>query len=170
MSIILGVDPGSRVTGFGLIEKKQQQIKFLSCGVIQAESHLTFNQRLAEIGKGLRQILLKFHPDVVAIEKIFLGRNADSAFKLGHARGVVIYEAESHGCQVFEYATRVVKKGLTGKGSADKLEVQNMLERFLNLNKIKKLDASDALALAVFHALHEEQTQKISQLRDLDSF
>lgn len=164
MSIILGIDPGSRVTGFAVIEKKPTLIKVISYGIIKAQLENSFPERILELGSGLKQILHQFNPQTVAIEKIFLGKNADSAFKLGHARGVVMYESAQYGCQVFEYATRLVKKGITGKGSADKVEVQSMLERFLNLNKIKRLDASDALALAVFHALREEQTLKMKKL------
>ena len=153
MSIILGIDPGSRNTGFGVIHAKNGLIEHISHGVIQLDPKDGFPARMKDLGESLKKIFAKYQPDQVVIEKIFLGKNADSAFKLGHARGVAMYEAAACGAEVFEYATRLVKKGITGKGSADKDDVQLMLQRFLKIQKIKRLDASDALALAVFQAL-----------------
>ncbi len=155
MSIILGIDPGSRITGFGVVRLhslRSSSLECLGCGVIQLEAKAPFALRMKELGESLRQILSKYKPQAVAIEKIFLGKNADSAFKLGHARGVAMYEAALAEAEVHEYATRVVKKGIVGRGGASKEEVQAVLERLLNLRTIRRIDASDALALAVHHA------------------
>jgi crossover junction endodeoxyribonuclease RuvC len=151
MSIILGIDPGSRVTGFGLIRFKDSEPRLISYGTIKTSVELPFAYRLRELSEGLEAILTKYRPEYVAIEKIFMGKNADSAFKLGHARGVVMAEAAKSGSEVFEYATRVVKKTLTGKGSGDKEQVQRMVESLLGVSEIKPLDATDALALALHH-------------------
>jgi crossover junction endodeoxyribonuclease RuvC len=155
LSIILGIDPGSRVTGFGVVRLhtlNTSSLESLGYGVIQLDAKAPFALRMKELGQSLQQVLAKYKPDAVAIEKIFLGKNADSAFKLGHARGVAMYESAVAEAEVFEYATRVVKKGITGKGGASKEEVQVVLERLLGLRQIQRIDASDALALAAHHA------------------
>jgi crossover junction endodeoxyribonuclease RuvC len=154
--IILGIDPGSRITGFGIIKVSgtgnAARISHLTHGVIQMEAKEAFPLRMKELGAGMEHILQKYKPDQVVIEKIFLGKNADSAFKLGHARGVTLYESAKFGSEVIEYATRLVKKGITGNGGASKEEVQACLQRLLNIKAITRIDASDALALATFHA------------------
>lgn len=166
---ILGLDPGSRVTGYGIIEFNGREARYLKHGALNIFSqNAEFSQRLVLLGRGLRQILEEYRPQHVAIERVFLGRNADSAFKLGHARGVAVYESTLMGCEVHEYATREVKKGVTGNGAAEKSEVMSVLYRLLNIslqsnpsgNQSESFDASDALALAYFH------TQKL-QLQNL---
>ncbi|WP_413290845.1 crossover junction endodeoxyribonuclease RuvC [Bdellovibrio sp. HCB337] len=159
-SLILGVDPGSRVTGFGLVRVHRGQMEHVSHGVIVMDTDGDFPDRMLELGSAFREIMEKYKPNHVAIEKIFLGKNADSAFKLGHARGVVMYEAMRGGAKVFEYATRVVKKGVTGDGGASKEQVQAVLKALLRLQKIERLDASDALAMACHHA-YEVQRQQL---------
>jgi crossover junction endodeoxyribonuclease RuvC len=154
--IILGIDPGSRITGFALLEVQGLGAgatwKHLSHGVIQMQPHDPFPLRMKELGQGMEHLLQKYRPQQVVIEKVFLGKNADSAFKLGHARGVSLYEAAKFGAEVFEYATRSVKQGITGSGGASKEEVKTCLERMLKVKAITRMDASDALALATFHA------------------
>lgn len=150
--IILGIDPGSRFLGFGAISSENSKLKPLEYGVLKFDAQENLTERLLEIGHGVREIFQEYKPQHVAIEKIFLGKNADSAFKLGHARGVVIYEALCAGIQVFEYATRVVKKGITGNGGADKEHVRTVIQNILKIPPVKSLDASDALALACFHS------------------
>lgn len=154
--IILGIDPGSRITGFGVIKVSGKgasaRIQHISHGVIQMDPKEAFPLRMKELGLAMDVILQKYKPHQVVIEKIFLGKNADSAFKLGHARGVALYESAKFGSDVIEYATRLVKKGITGTGGASKEEVQTCLQRLLNIKAITRIDASDALALATFHA------------------
>jgi len=156
--IILGIDPGSRITGFGVVEinddssAKDFAVTHRSHGVIVLDSNLEFPKRMKELGAALETLLVKYKPQQVVIEKIFLGKNADSAFKLGHARGVAMYEAAKVNATVIEYATRVVKKGIVGNGGASKEDVQSCLQRLLKIKAIERLDASDALALATFQA------------------
>lgn len=153
--IILGIDPGSRFLGFAALQVHQVRplvMKPIEYGVLKFDSQENLSQRLLEIGDGIRDLMQTYKPDHVSLEKIFLGKNADSAFKMGHARGVVIYEALKAEVDVYEYATRAVKKGITGKGSAEKEHVRLVLQNLLKLPPIKSLDASDALAMACFHA------------------
>lgn len=154
--IILGIDPGSRITGFGVIKVSGKgagsRIQHVNHGVIVMGPKDPFAIRMKDLGAAMETVLHKYKPDQVVIEKIFLGRNADSAFKLGHARGVALYESAKFGAEIVEYATRLVKKGITGNGGASKEDVQMCLMRLLNLKAIARIDASDALALAAFQA------------------
>lgn len=168
MSIrILGIDPGSRITGFGVIDYHHDQMFHVNHGIIKLGTEETFPARLCALGESMKEIIAKYQPNVVVIEKIFLGKNADSAFKLGHARGVAMYEAACAQLPVFEYATRLVKKGITGKGSADKSDVQVMVQVFLNIESIKQIDASDALAMACYHALVMKKDKILNQVVEL---
>lgn len=153
---ILGIDPGSQFTGFGAIEVQDDRIKTLDLGVIRIPSDLAFADRLVQVQIGLSELLTKFEPQVVVVERIFLGRNADSAFKLGHVRGVCMQLGRSHGAQVVEYAARLIKKGVTGNGASSKEQVQMILFASLGLRQAAPLDASDALALAYYHARQVE--------------
>lgn len=164
MAIILGLDPGSRYTGVGVINADRDRIEHIYHGVIDASKEETFHQRVTKIGRGFEEILLKFQPQVVVIEQIFLGKSADSAFKLGHARGICMYEAVKSGADVREYATRLVKKGVTGSGAADKLQVQAALEKLLQVRIQGAIDASDALALAYHHSVQMELERKMSRM------
>jgi crossover junction endodeoxyribonuclease RuvC len=155
---ILGIDPGSQVTGFGLIQTKPDgSMKHVTHGVISPPASLGFYERLAILNGEIEALIDKVRPDIVVVERIFLGKNADSAFKLGHVRGVAVASALKAGCQFFEYAARAVKKGVTGNGSASKEQVQVILYAALGLRGTPaKLDASDALALAFYHARNAE--------------
>lgn len=166
--IILGIDPGSRITGFGLVkyDKIGRQVTHVSHGVILLDENASFPVRMKELGEAIETVLKKHRPEQVVIEKIFLGKNADSAFKLGHARGVALYESAKFGAEVVEYATRVVKKGIVGTGAATKEDVQNCLKRLLKIATISRLDASDALALATFQAY--ALMNPLPKVRDLD--
>ena len=150
--IILGIDPGSRFLGYGVISVHLQHLKAIDFGVLKFDEKIPLAERLLSIGQGVRELFEKFQPNHLSLEKIFLGKNADSAFKMGHARGVIIYEALKAQAEVFEYATRVVKKGITGSGGADKDHVRLVIQNRLGLAPLKSLDASDALAMACFHA------------------
>lgn len=127
-------------------------MKPIDYGVLKFDQDTALTERLQSIGLGVRELFNKYKPDHLSLEKIFLGKNADSAFKMGHARGVVIYESLLANCQVFEYATRVVKKGITGNGGAEKEHVRLVVRNMLQIGPIKSLDASDALAMACYHA------------------
>ncbi len=150
--IILGIDPGSRFLGYGVISVANSQLKAIDYGVLKFAADVPLSQRLHEIGAGVQELFKKFQPAHLSLEKIFLGKNADSAFKMGHARGVIIYEALLANCEVHEYATRVVKKGIVGNGGADKEHVRTVVCNLLQLPILKSLDASDALAMACYHS------------------
>lgn len=163
--IILGIDPGSRVTGFGVLKLEAGNISHVAHGVLVLDKATDdFVGRMVELGLGLRELLQKYQPSELALEKIFLGKNADSAFKLGHARGVVMYESGLASAQVFEYATRIVKKSVSGNGGAEKQEVQAVLQALLKIPNISKLDASDALALAYHHAMEIQKRQLLQRV------
>jgi crossover junction endodeoxyribonuclease RuvC len=150
MAIIIGIDPGTRVTGYGVICAEGDRLSGIECGVIALNEKESLAQRLAELSKNLTEIFVRFKPQEVVVERIFMGKNADSAFKLGHARGVCLQAAGLFGAPVFEYATRSVKKAVTGNGAAEKEHVKLVVENLLGLRS-DFLDASDALALAVTH-------------------
>ena len=159
LMIVLGIDPGSQVTGFGLIsvDPRSGALSHLSHGVIAPPHALDFPNRLAVIAGEVEALIARMKPDTVVVERIFLGKNADSAFKLGHVRGVAVSAAVRAGCKFVEYAARAVKKGVTGSGAASKEQVQLVLFAALGLPlKQVKLDASDALALAFYHARNLE--------------
>lgn len=164
VAIVLGLDPGSRLAGVGVLRVDRDRIDHLFHGVIDATREENFHQRIAKIGNGFRELLEKFQPEIVVIEQVFLGKNADSAFKLGHARGICMYEAVRNGSLVREYATRLVKKVITGNGAADKLQVHAALEKLLQVKIQGAIDASDALALAYHHAIQMEVERKLSKM------
>lgn len=154
MGLILGIDPGSRITGYGLVETERQQQHYISSGSIRPDGD-TFPKRLAQIFAGLTTIIERHQPEVVAVESAFMAKNADSALKLGQARGVAIAAAARFDLEVFEYAPRAVKQSVVGNGGADKAQVQQMICRLLGLKGELGPDASDALAIAVCHAHHD---------------
>lgn len=152
MSIILGIDPGSQITGFGVIDTAKEKPRAVSHGVIQLKTgSLTFNDRLLLLSQNLDHILKKYQPNIVVVEKLFLGKNPDSAFKLGHARGICIAKAMENRCTIYEYTPREVKKTITGSGSSDKIQTGEVLKFMLGISHFDFLDASDALALAYHH-------------------
>ncbi len=156
MQVILGIDPGSHHTGFGAVAADGDSIRHLGHGVISAPGRLGFHERLCFIAGELRAVFARYRPGITAIERVFLGRNVDSAFKLGHVRGICLFTASSAESVVVEYAARAVKKGITGSGAATKDQVQMVLFATLGLRSPAQVDASDALALAYFHARHLE--------------
>ncbi|MDH3001818.1 crossover junction endodeoxyribonuclease RuvC [Pasteurella multocida] len=151
MAIILGIDPGSRVTGYGVIRQAGRHLEYLGSGVIRT-SVTDLPTRLKRIYMGVNEIILQYQPDIFAIEEVFLAKNANSALKLGQARGAAIVAAVNHDLPVFEYAARLVKQTVVGIGSADKIQVQDMVTRILTLSEKPQADAADALAIAITHA------------------
>lgn len=150
---ILGIDPGSRLTGFGVIEIHRQHATYITSGCIRMQSD-SIPLRLQEIYTGISQIIEQYQPTVSAIEQIFMYRNAASALKLGHARGVAIVACVQYGLSVHEYAPTQIKQAVVGTGRADKLQVQHMIKVLLSLSKSPQADAADALAVALCHAHH----------------
>ena len=152
---ILGVDPGSRVTGFGLIEAKKLNLTYLSSGRIRTKGELT--DRITTIFIEIDQLVKKYQPDIVVIERAFMRPdrpNPDAAIKLGHARGAIISAAGVNGIKMVEYSPNQIKKAVVGKGHATKDQVSYMVQESLKLNKAPQEDAADALAGAMCHAYH----------------
>lgn len=166
VAIIMGVDPGSRITGIGILEVNGDRIDHVYHNAINATNESNFYNRITKIGAEFCLLLQRFKPDVVVIEEIFLGKNANSAFKLGHARGIFMYESLKAKIEVREYATRLVKKLVTGSGGSDKIQVQYALEKLLKIQLQGKIDASDALALAYHHAIQMEVERKTSLMKN----
>ncbi len=156
MTLILGIDPGSRKCGYGLVSANGSRLQYVACGVIRVET-LDFPQRLLSIFRNISEIIEEYHPQVAAIEEVFMGKSASSALKLGQARGAAMVACSSQDLPVHEYATRKVKQALTGTGSADKAQMQHMICTLLQLPKAPSEDAADALSVAVCHA-HTTQT------------
>ena len=150
--IILGIDPGSRITGYGLISKEGNRLIHIDNGAIFTQSAKDFPQRLQQIFAGLSAIIEQYQPEAVAVENVFLAKNAQSALKLGQARGAAIVAAVCVGLSVFEYSALQVKQAVVGSGRAEKQQVQHMIKVLLNLPEVAQEDASDALAVAVCHA------------------
>jgi crossover junction endodeoxyribonuclease RuvC len=153
---ILGIDPGSRFTGFGIIEVNGDRVISLHQGVIKAGAG-EFPERLGIIFSGIRGLVEEFTPDEAAIESVFVSKNAGSALKLGQARGAAICAAISMGIPVSEYSPRSVKQAIVGRGGADKAQVQHMVRVLLQLKEMPVEDAADALAVALCHQ-HTQQT------------
>lgn len=151
MAIILGIDPGSRVTGYGVIRQNGRNLEYLGSGAIRTAVD-DLPSRLKRIYAGVTEIIMQFQPEIFAIEQVFMAKNADSALKLGQARGTAIVAAVNHDLPVFEYAARLVKQTVVGTGAAEKEQVQEMVTRILKLSAKPQADAADALAIAITHA------------------
>ena len=152
MERIIGIDPGSRLTGYGVIDADRGQLHFVACGVVKTTTKYPFSYRLNEIFEGLNEVVQLHGPVVAAIEEVFLATNPRSALKLGHARGAAVVAVMQNGLTVFDYSARAVKQGVVGYGQADKKQVQHMVQVLLGLSGSPSADAADALAVAICHA------------------
>lgn len=148
---ILAIDPGSRITGFGIIDVQGQRIEYVDSGCIRLPD-VVLAERLKNIYINVSELLTRYQPQEFAIEEVFLAKNANSALKLGQARGAAIVAAAMAGLSVAEYAAKRVKQSVVGSGSADKEQVQQMVQLLLKLDKAPQADAADALAIAMCHA------------------
>ena len=168
--IILGIDPGTLITGYGIIETKSGSMKMISCGAIKNNSKTSMPERLKRIFETLNSIIEQFHPDEFAIETAFYGKNAQSALKLGHARGVSMLAAVTRNIPVHEYSPREVKKGIVGKGNASKEQVQFMVKNLLRLKEVPKYyDVTDALAVSICH-LHRRTSSNKQSFKSWKAF
>jgi crossover junction endodeoxyribonuclease RuvC len=148
---VLGIDPGLSITGYGLIDGTYPP-RAIRAGVIRTDSDLTVPQRLAELHHGLTQVINDASPDVVAMETVFTNRNLQTAISVGRASGIALLAAAEAGLDVHEYVPTAIKAAVTGDGSANKSQVQQMVARLLRLAEAPKpADASDALAIALCH-------------------
>ena len=151
MTIIIGIDPGSRVTGFGVIRMGRQRAEHLHSGCISV-GDLPFPDRLCGIFDALTAVVAEFAPTEAAIEKVFVQRNVESALKLGQARGAAMVAVAKLALAVHEYSPNSIKQAVVGRGHADKAQVQHMIKALLGLTKAPPTDAADALAVALCHA------------------
>lgn len=148
---ILGIDPGSCITGYGVIRVERKNIAYLASGCIRM-TETEPAQRLQQIFSGIREVLAEFKPDEAAIEQVFMHCNVQSALKLGQARGVAMVAASLLGIPVAEYSAKQIKQAVVGYGAASKQQIQAMVCKLLNLDKSPQADAADALAVAICHA------------------
>lgn len=148
---VLGIDPGSRTTGYGLIDRDGNRMSYVASGCIRTEGS-DFHARLAQIYRGIETVIDDYGPAEVAVEEVFVARNPSSALKLGQARGAAIAAAIAHDMPVTGYAARRVKQAVVGTGRATKQQVQHMVKATLALSEAPAQDAADALAVALCHA------------------
>jgi crossover junction endodeoxyribonuclease RuvC len=149
---VLGIDPGSRITGFGMVRVAPDGVlSYLGSGCVHADNS-NQSQRLKSIYDGVSEVIRSYKPDVIAIEKVFMARNADSALKLGQARGAAICAGMNHQLEMQEYSALQIKRAVVGSGHARKQQVQLMVRALLHLTEMPQADAADALACAICHA------------------
>ena len=162
MTRILGIDPGSRLTGYGVVETTPRGIRYVASGCIRVKAE-DFPNKLKQIFDGVSEIIALYQPTQMAIEQVFMHKNADSALKLGQARGAAICAAMNQALPVSEYAARQVKQALVGKGSAEKQQVQHMVKILLAIQGDMQIDASDALGIALCHCHYQQTAQRLQQ-------
>jgi len=157
---VLGIDCGSRVTGYGVIDSNGADCVFICCGAIRSKSSDSLADRLKSIYSGIVQIIREFEPEAAAFESLFYATNVQSALKLGHVRGVSMFAAAEANLPIYEYSPLEVKSAVTGYGRAEKPQVQQMVRALLKLNAPPQpYDASDALAVAICH-IHTNRFNK----------
>jgi crossover junction endodeoxyribonuclease RuvC len=150
---ILGIDPGTLRLGYGVVERiSPAVVRYVECGTITAPARFSRAQRLAEIGRGLREIVAELHPNAVAMEEAFFGKNVQSTLALGEARGVALLIAGEASLTVTGYAPAAVKKAVVGHGRASKDQIAYLVRATLRLRRTPPADAADALAIAICHA------------------
>lgn len=147
---VIGIDPGSRITGVGIVDSIGQSLSLVYSGVVKTGAG-ELVERLKIIHAELTTVIGEHHPDVMAVEEVFMARNARSALLLGHARGAAIVAGANAGLAVAEYSARLIKQSVVGRGAADKQQVQHMIRVLLGLTKTPPSDAADALACAICH-------------------
>ncbi len=151
--IVLGIDPGYAITGFGLIDYQAGRIRLLDYGVVSTPAGMAFPSRLLSIAEALDDLIAEHRPDAVAVEELFFSRNTTTAIGTAQARGVAVLAGAKVGLPVFEYTPMQVKVAVTGYGKSDKTQVQQMVRVLLNLREVPRPDdAADALAVAICHA------------------
>ncbi|MGW9329886.1 crossover junction endodeoxyribonuclease RuvC [Bosea sp. NPDC055594] len=151
---ILGIDPGLRKTGWGVVLSEGTKLAFIACGVVESEQKAPLAERLRQLHDGIAGVIAAHAPGEVAVEETFVNRDPQSALKLGQARGVALVVPALAGLEVAEYAANLVKKTVVGVGHADKKQVQAMIRVLLPKAETKSADAADALAVAICHAQH----------------
>ena len=157
--IILGIDPGSRITGFGLIDNQAHRMQYVHSGSIRVGGD-SLPERLGQIFSEIEDVIRQYQPQQMSIENVFMARNADSALKLGQARGAAICAGHNAGLEIAEYAAREIKQAIVGTGAASKEQVQHMVKRLLGIRHDLQADEADGLAIAICHAQFYATRQK----------
>ena len=152
--VVLGIDPGTTVTGYGVVAQEGQRLSLVTAGQIRGGSSLGLAERLSRIHAGLAKIIRDYGPQEAAVEEVFYAKNVRSAVMLGHGRGVALLAAAEAGLPVYEYPATIIKKAVVGYGQASKHQVRTMVERLLGAAPGLGLDTSDALAVAICHLHH----------------
>jgi crossover junction endodeoxyribonuclease RuvC len=167
--LVIGIDPGTAITGYGLVEEKHDRsLSAVEYGVVTTPAEMPMPQRLLELYRQLKKIILLHHPQSGAVEKLFFQRNVRTAISVGQGRGVAILALAEAGLEVAEYTPLEIKQAVTGYGSADKLQVQSMVQALLNLRELPNPDdAADALAVAICHA-HSARMRQLYMEKDLE--
>ncbi len=161
--VILGIDPGIAIVGYGIIKYEGNQFRVIDYGVITTPSSMELPERLKVVYEDMSQLIQKYQPDVVAVEELFFNTNVKTAITVGHGRGVAILAGATAGLRVFEYTPLQVKQSVVGYGRAQKAQVQQMVKAILCLEKIPKPDdAADALAVAICHAHSARLNEQMS--------
>ncbi|MBX7150247.1 crossover junction endodeoxyribonuclease RuvC [bacterium] len=150
--IILGIDPGTQLLGFGIISYEKNRLSYLASGYLELPANLSLPLKLNEIYNNLDRLIKKYKPKELAIENVFVHQNVKSALKLGHARGIAILAGVHHNLKINEYSPKEMKMAVVGNGNASKVQVRFMVSKLLQLSREPSLDESDALGLAVCHA------------------
>lgn len=163
--IILGIDPGSQITGFGVIKKNQNKITHIDNGAIHCGKEKLFHKRLVIIFEKIQELINQFKPEVVAVENIFYSKNVKSTVKLGHARGAALVACSLSQLPIFEYTPLEIKQAIVGYGVATKDQTQKMVKALLNLPEVAEENASDALAVAICYAHSEGLNKALAKAR-----
>ncbi len=162
--IILGIDPGTATTGYGVIENNQGKLKIVDYGCILTDKKLEMPERLDLIASNLKNIIKKHKPQIMSVEELFFFKNAKTIITVGQARGVILFVGKNQGLKVCEYTPLQVKQAVVGYGRADKNQVQQMVKSILGLNEIPKPDdAADALAVAICCASSIKFEEKVNK-------
>ena len=148
---ILGLDPGSRVCGYGVVDERAGELRYVECGTLTAPEDRAMEDRLGEIARGLREVIGELAPDIVAVEDVFSHQNPRSALALAQARGMALAVVGLAGLGVASYAPALVKKTVSGSGRADKSQIARMVQALIGLRSLPRADATDALAVAITH-------------------
>lgn len=159
---LLGLDPGLRVTGWGVIQVDGNALHHVADGIVRTDAALSLADRLAQIHDGLAAIIREYQPDAAAVEETFVNRNPASTLKLGQARGVALLTPALAGIPVAEYAANLIKKSLVGAGHADKTQIAAMVKMLLPGAALPSPDAADALAVAICHAHHAQTERRVA--------
>jgi crossover junction endodeoxyribonuclease RuvC len=151
--VIIGIDPGLALMGYGVLQYEKDKAKLLECGVIVTEAGTPLPLRLSKLHDNMRELIVKYDPDCVAFEELFSGKNVKTVIQVAQARGVVMAAAFGTGAELFEYTPKQIKQAIVGYGNAEKQQVQEMVRLLLGMDKIiRPDDAADAVACALCHA------------------